>query len=363
MPVADRYDRDDRFPAPLVARMRELGLFGLTIPRRYGGMELDLSTYAQVVEELSRGWITVSGLVNTHLVGAYLLRRFGTEEQRRRYLPRMATGEVRAAFALSEPDCGSDVQGIRTTAQWHGQDGWSITGRKMWLTSGLRAGLVFLLARTDPTASPPHSGMSCLIVEKEPGVAEPGNGISVARKIAKMGYRGVETTEVAFDGCRCRAGAVLGGDEQGLGAGFRQVMSALELGRVNVAARGVGVAQRALELALDHVTAGSPEQGEQFRLADMATRVEASRLLTQRAAAMADAGERSDTEAGMAKLFACETAHYVVEQALRMHGLDSLRAGRELERLYRDAPLLLVGEGTSEIQRLVIAGGLLRRAR
>ncbi len=371
IPNAEHYDHEDVFPEPIVEQMKELGLFGVTIPEEYGGMGLDLTTYAMIVEELSRGWISISGVINTHFIGSYLLLKFGTDEQRHTYLPRMATGEIRAAFSLSEPECGSDVQGIKSTARKLDDGAWEINGQKMWVTNGLRADLVFVLVKTDPAAEPKYRGMTCFIAEKEPGVAENTGayaGLTVPPQIKKMGYKGVESTELIFDGYRCPAENILGGEDAGLGQGFVQMMDALEVGRVNVAARGVGIAQRALELALrysqERKTFGrviAKHQAIQFKLADMATQVDAARLLTIRAARMKDAGERSDLEAGMAKLFASEAGRFCVEESFRIHGGYGYSKEYEIERLYRDAPLLLIGEGTSEIQRMVIGKKLLER--
>ncbi len=370
IPNAEHYDHEDEFPAPIVEQMKELGLFGVTIPEEFDGMGLDLTTYAMIVEELSRGWISISGIVNTHFIGSYLLMKFGTDEQKQRYLPKMATGEMRAAFSLSEPELGSDVAAIKTSAKKAG-DHYEINGTKMWVTNGLLSSLVFVLVRTDPNADPKHRGLTCFIAEKEPGVGEnTGNykGLGVPPKIKKMGYKGVESTELVFDGYRCPVENILGGEEAGLNKGFAQMMDALELGRVNVAARGVGLAQRALELALKYSQErrafGKPisqHQAIQFKLADMATQVEAARLLTHRAARMKDAGERSDIEAGMAKLFASEAARFCAEECLRIHGGYGYSKEYEIERIYRDAPLLLIGEGTSEIQRMVIGRKLLER--
>jgi alkylation response protein AidB-like acyl-CoA dehydrogenase len=370
IPIAEEYDHEDKFPDQVVEQMKELGLFGVTIPEEYGGMALDLTTYAMIVEELSRGWISVSGIVNTHFIGSYLLMKFGTDEQKEKFLPKMATGEIRAAFSLSEPGLGSDVQAISTRAKKDGDD-WVVNGTKMWVTNGLRSGLVFLLAKTDPEADPPHRGMTCFICEKEPGEAENSGvwkGLSIPPQIKKMGYKGVESTELVFEDYRCPSDNVLGGEDAGLNKGFGQMMDALEVGRVNVAARGVGIAQRALELALRYAqerkTFGKPiaeHQAIQFKLADMGTKVEAARLLTLKAARMKDAGERSDLEAGMAKLFASETGKEVVEESFRIHGGYGYSKEYEIERLYRDAPLLLIGEGTSEIQRMVIGRTLLKR--
>jgi alkylation response protein AidB-like acyl-CoA dehydrogenase len=330
-------------------------------------MGLDLTTYAMIVEELSRGWISISGVVNTHFIGSYLLMKFGTDEQKQRLLPRMATGEIRAAFSLSEPELGSDVAAIKTSGVKTGEGDWEINGQKMWVTNGLRSAVVFTLVRTDKDVDKPHKGMTCFICEKEPGAAE-NPGLTVPPQISKLGYKGVESTELVFDGYRCPADMILGGEDGGLNKGFPQMMDALEVGRVNVAARGVGIAQRALELALrysqERRTFGkaiSQHQAIQFKLADMATKVEAARLLTLKAARMKDAGERSDLEAGMAKLFASEAGKEVVEDSFRIHGGYGYSKEYEIERLYRDAPLLLIGEGTSEIQRMVIGRTLLRR--
>jgi alkylation response protein AidB-like acyl-CoA dehydrogenase len=373
IPNAEHYDHEDEFPEPIVEQMKELGLFGVTIPEEYDGMGLDLTTYAMIVEELSRGWISISGIVNTHFIGSYLLMKFGTDEQKQKYLPRMATGEIRAAFSLSEPELGSDVQAIKTSAKKLDDGRYEINGQKMWVTNGLRSTLVFTLVKTDPSAEPKYKGMTCFICEKEAGASENTGdyaGLTVPPQIKKMGYKGVESTELVFDGYRTPADSILGGEDAGLGKGFGQMMDALELGRVNVAARGVGIAQRALELALRYAqerkTFGKPiaqHQAIQFKLADMATQVDAARLLTHRAARLKDAGERSDIEAGMAKLFASEAGHFCVEQSLRIHGGYGYSKEYEIERLYRDAPLLLIGEGTSEIQRMVIGRKLLQRHR
>jgi alkylation response protein AidB-like acyl-CoA dehydrogenase len=371
IPNAEHFDHEDSFPEDIVEHMKELGLFGVTIPEEYGGMGLDLTTYVMIVEELSRGWISISGVINTHFIGSYLLMKYGTEEQRQKYLPRMATGEIRAAFSLSEPELGSDVQAIKTSAKKVDGGAYEINGQKMWVTNGLRSALVFVLVKTDPDASPRHKGFTCFIAEKEPGVSENTGdyaGLTVPPQIKKMGYKGVESTELVFDGYTCPAENILGGEEAGLNAGFAQMMDALEVGRANVAARGVGLAQRALELALrysqERKTFGKPiaqHQAIQFKLADMATQVEAARLLTIKAARLKDAGERSDMEAGMAKLFASEAARFCAEECLRIHGGYGYSKEYEIERIYRDAPLLLIGEGTSEIQKMVIGKKLLQR--
>ncbi|HEY4096439.1 MAG TPA: acyl-CoA dehydrogenase family protein [Baekduia sp.] len=371
IPNAEHYDGADEYPEPIVEHMKELGLFGITIPEEYGGLGLDLTTYVMVVEELSRGWISISGVINTHFIGSYLLLKYGSDEQKKKYLPRMATGEIRAAFSLSEPELGSDVQAIKTNAKKIEDGRYEINGQKMWVTNGLMSSLVFLLVKTDPDAQPTHKGFTCFITEKEAGVSENTGeyaGLTVPPKIKKMGYKGVESTELVYDGYKVGADHILGGEDEGLNAGFAQMMDALEVGRANVAARGVGLAQRALELALkysqERKTFGKPiaqHQAIQFKLADMATQLDAARLLTRRAAMMKDAGLRSDMEAGMAKLFASEAAHFCAEQCLRIHGGYGYSKEYEIERIYRDAPLLLIGEGTSEIQRMVIGKKLLQR--
>ena len=371
LPNAEKYDHEDSFPEPIVEQMKELGLFGITIPEEYGGLGLDLTTYTMVVEELSRGWISISGVINTHFIGSYLLLKFGTEEQKQKYLPQMATGELRAAFSLSEPELGSDVQAIKTSAKKLDDGAYEINGQKMWVTNGLRSGIVFTLVKTNPEAEKRHQGMTCFICEKEPGVAENTGeyaGFTVPPQIKKMGYKGVESTELVFDGYRCPAENILGGEEDGLNKGFPQMMDALEVGRVNVAARGVGLAQRAFELGIRYAqerkTFGKPiaeHQAIYFKLADMGTQIEAARMMTLKAARMKDAGERSDLEAGMAKLFASEAGRFCAEESLRIHGGYGYSKEYEIERIYRDAPLLLIGEGTSEIQKMVIGKKLLQR--
>jgi alkylation response protein AidB-like acyl-CoA dehydrogenase len=373
LPNAEHFDHEDEFPAEIVEQMKELGLFGVTIPEEYGGMGLDLTTYVMIVEELSRGWISISGIINTHFIGSYLLMKYGNDEQKQKYLPRMATGEIRAAFSLSEPELGSDVQAIKTSARKVDDGAYEINGQKMWVTNGLRSDMVFVLVKTDPEADPRHRGMTCFITEKEAGKHENEGdykGLNVPPQIKKLGYKGVESTELVYDGYRCPAGQILGGEEAGLNKGFAQMMDALEVGRANVAARGVGIAQRALELALrysqERKTFGKPiaqHQAIQFKLADMATKIEAARLVTRKAARMKDAGQRSDLEAGMAKLLASETGKECVEECFRIHGGYGYSKEYEIERLYRDAPLLLIGEGTSEIQRMVIGKKLLERHR
>jgi butyryl-CoA dehydrogenase len=363
LPSASRYDHADEFPEPLVASMRELGLFGVMIPEEYGGLGLDLETYALIVVELSRGWISLSGVLNTHFIAAYMIGKSGTDEQRQRLLPRMATGELRAAFSMTEPHAGSDVQAIRTRARRDG-DGYVIDGQKMWVTNGLRAGLVMLLAVTDPDASPRHRGMTAFLIEKEPGRASQP-GLEISAPLKKLGYKGVESVELVFDGFRTPASSVLGDAEN---EGFRQFMGGIEVGRVNVAARGVGVAKAGFEAAIRYAqereTFGKPiaqHQAIQLKLAQMATKIRAAELLVVDAARRKDAGERADLEAGMAKLFATETAEEVALESMRIHGGYGYSQEFEVERLYRDAPLLILGEGSNEIQQLIIARRLLER--
>jgi butyryl-CoA dehydrogenase len=365
IPVADEMEHRDEYPEAIVEQMKQMGLFGVTIPEQYGGLGERLTTYAHIVVELARGWMSLSGILNTHFITSYILRRHGTDEQRNQWLPKMATGEVRAALSMSEPGAGSDVASITCRARREG-DEYVIDGQKMWVTNGLRAGLVTLLVKTDPSATPPHRGISILMVSKPAGESQ-FEGITVGKNIPKLGYKGVETTELTFDGHRVPASALLGGTE---GQGFRQVMDAIEVGRVNVAARAVGVASRALEEALRYAQQRkafgktiAEHQGIQFKLAEMATKVEAARLMMLNAAQRKDAGERSDLEAGMAKLFASEMCHEVCLDALRVHGGYGYSAELTVERLYRDAPFLLIGEGTSEIQKMVIARQLLERHR
>ncbi len=363
-PVAEELEARDEFPETIVEQMRELGLFGLTVPEEYGGAGLDLLTYALVGVELSRGWMSLSGILNTHFMAVYLLKKHGSDEQRQRWLPKMATGELRAALSMSEPGAGSDVQSIQCRAVREG-DHYVVNGTKMWVTNGLRAGLVVLLCKTDPETKPAYKGMSLLFVEKEPG-ANAFEGITIPPNIEKMGYHGVETTELVFEN-HCVPEENLLGDE---GDGFRQVMDGIEVGRVNVAARAVGLATRAFEEAIRYAQqrqafgkAIAQHQMIQEKLADMATKLEAARLMLLQAAKKKSAGERSDLEAGMAKYFCTEACHEIVTEALRVHGGYGYSAEYTIERLYRDAPFLLIGEGTSEIQKLVIARQLLERYR
>jgi alkylation response protein AidB-like acyl-CoA dehydrogenase len=364
IPVADDMEHRDEYPEKIVEQMKEMGLFGVTVPEEFGGLGQPLTIYALIVVELSRGWMSLSGIMNTHFMTGYLIKKHGTDEQRQKYLPKLATGEVRAALSMSEPGAGSDVASI--TCKATKQDGhYAVDGQKMWVTNGLRAGIVTLLCKTDPKADPPHRGISILLVEKTPGEEKPADGFTVGKNIPKLGYKGVETTELIFEGHKVPESQLLGTEE---GQGFRQIMDGIEVGRVNVAARAVGVSTRAFEEAIHYSqvrhTMGKPiaqHQAIQFKLAEMATKVEAARLMMLNAAQKKDAGERSDLEAGMAKLFASEVCYEVCLDALRVHGGYGYSAEFTVERLYRDAPFLLIGEGTSEIQKMVIARQLLER--
>jgi alkylation response protein AidB-like acyl-CoA dehydrogenase len=362
LPVATELEHADEYPTQIVEGLKELGLFGITIPEEYGGLGESLLTYALAVEELARGWMSVSGIVNTHFIVAWMLVHHGTDEQRQRLLPLMATGETRGAFSMSEPGCGSDVAAIRTKATREA-DGYRIDGQKMWLTNGGSSNLVAVLVRTDEGAESVYRNMTTFLVEKEPGFGEVAPGLTVPGKIDKMGYKGVDTTEMIFDGYRIEAAAVLGGEP---GRGFYQMMDGVEVGRVNVAARGCGVALRAFELAVAYAqqreTFGkkiADHQAVQFRLADMAVKVEAAHQLMVSAARTKDAGQRNDLEAGMAKYLASEYCKQVVEDSFRIHGGYGYSKEYEIERLYRDAPMLLIGEGTADIQRMIIGRRLL----
>jgi len=357
LPVASDLEHADEYPTDLVAQMRALGLFGATIPVEHGGLGLDVATYARIVEELAAGWMSLTGILNTHMIAATLIAQHGTADQRARWLPPMAAGDVRGALSLSEPDAGSDTKALRCKATPDG-DEYVIDGTKMWVTNGERSGIVALAARTP-------EGVTCFMVEKRPGTRS--GGIGVRRTIGKLGYKGVETVEMTYTDHRVPADAVLGGPEN-LGRGLRLILGALELGRVNIAARALGVARAAFEASMRYAqqrhTFGVPiakHQAIQFKLADMATKLEAARLLTASAAAKLDAGERADVEAGMAKLFASETAFEIATEAMRIHGGYGYTTELPIERYYRDAPLMIIGEGTNEIQRLVIARGLLDR--
>jgi butyryl-CoA dehydrogenase len=361
IPVADEMEHADEYPEKIVEQMKEMGLFGMMTPEEYGGLGLPLTTYALVVVELARGWMSLSGILNTHSMATWFIKTFGTDDQTQRFLPQMATGNPRAALLMSEPHAGSDVQAIKTKAVRDGDD-YIINGQKMWVTNGLRAGICMTLTKTDTKAEPPYKGMSMFIVEKEPG-AERSGGVIVGKNIEKLGYKGVETVELAFDDHRVPAANLLGGEE---GQGFIHNMGAIEVGRVNVAARAVGVAQRAFEEAIRYAqgrhTFGKPiseHQAIQFKLADMATKIEAARMLMINAAVKKDAGERTDLEAGMAKLFSSEICMEVCTEAVRIHGGYGYSKEFTVERLFRDAPFFLIGEGTSEIQKRVIGRQLL----
>jgi butyryl-CoA dehydrogenase len=364
LPSAAELERGDEFPAAIVEEMSQMGWFGLTIPEAYGGLGESLLTYALIIKELSRGWMSLSGVLNTHFIVAHLIGQHGTDKQKEWFLPRMATGEIRGAFSMSEPGCGSDVSAIRTRAVRDGSD-WVIDGQKMWLTNGARAGVVATLVRTDTGSPSVYRNMSVFLVEKQPGFGERGNGINIPRKISKMGYKGIETTELVFTGSRFPAGSILGGDD-GMGRGFYQMMDGVEVGRVNVAARAVGVSVRAFELALTYAmqrqTFGkriAEHQAIMFKLAEMATKIEASHALMVRAARKKDSGRRNDLEAGMAKLLASEYCMEVVEDAFRIHGGYAYSTEYEIERLYREAPMLIIGEGTAEIQKTIIGRRLI----
>jgi alkylation response protein AidB-like acyl-CoA dehydrogenase len=368
IPVASELEHADAYPDEIVGRLRDLGVFGLTIGEEYGGLGESLLTYALVVEELSRGWMSLSGILNTHFIVAYLVGAHGTREQRDYFLPKMATGEIRSALSMSEPDLGSDVAAIRTTAvrEETGRDGhdYVITGQKMWLTNGATSSLVALLAKTDEGASKPHGNLTGFLIEKEPGFGQTRPGLTVPGKIHKLGYRGVDTTELLLDGCRVPANRVLG---EAPGRGFYQFMDGIEVGRVNVAARGCGVAHRGFELALAYARSRrsfgkiiGDHQAITFKLAEMATKVTAAHQMMVMAARRKASGGQSDVEAGMAKYLAAEYCKEVVEDGLRIHGGYGYSTEHEIERLYRDAPMLLIGEGTAEIQKMIIGRALVR---
>ncbi len=365
LPVAGELEKKDEYPTEIVEGMKELGLFGLTIPEEYGGLGESLLTYALVVEEIARGWMSVSGIVNTHFIVAYMLMQHGTEEQKQYYLPKMAAGEVRGAFSMSEPGCGSDVSAIKTKAVRKEADGdtYVINGQKMWLTNGGSSTLVAVLVKTDEGADSVYKNMTTFLVEKPAGFGEVMPGLTVPGKIEKMGYKGVDTTEMIFDGFEIGADQVLGGAP---GRGFYQMMDGVEVGRVNVAARGCGVANRAFELGVAYSqqreTFGkkiADHQAVLFRLAEMGTKVEAAHQMMVRAARTKDRGERNDLEAGMAKYLASEYCSQVVEDSFRIHGGYGFSKEYEIERLYREAPMLLIGEGTADIQRMIIGRRLL----
>jgi alkylation response protein AidB-like acyl-CoA dehydrogenase len=356
-PVAREWEHEGTYPTPIVAKMKEMGLFGITVPEEYGGLGLDTVSMAIVFEEISRAWMGVAGIIGSHSLSARMISRVGTEEQKQRWLPLLASGEVRTGIGLTEPDAGSDLQGIKTRATRDG-DHYVVRGTKTWITNARHAGVLPVLVKTDPNASPPHRGMSVLLLEMD------SPGVTVSRDLGKLGYKGPESSEVVLDDVRVPAANLLGGVE---GEGFKQVTAGLETGRINIAARAVGIAQESLDQALAYSKQrqafGKPIsdfQAIQLKLADMATQVQAARLLTWWAAARTDAGRRTDMESGMAKLFASEVAIKSSLESMRIHGGYGYSTEFDIERLYRDAPLMAIGEGTNDILRLVIARGLLR---
>ena len=367
IPNAPELERTDTYPQAIVDQMREMGLFGLMIPQEYGGLGESLLTYALCVEELARGWMSISGVLNTHFIVAYMLRQHGTDEQKQRFLARMAVGEIRGSFSMSEPELGSDVAAIRTRAT-RGSDGdYTINGQKMWLTNGASSNLVAVLVRTDEGAEAPHRNLTAFLIEKPTGFGEVLPGLLIPGKIDKLGYKGIDTTELIFDGYAASADNVLGGVP---GQGFYQMMDGIEVGRVNVSARAVGVAIRAFELAVRYAqqrhTFGKPiaeHQAIAFQIAEMATKVEAAHLMMVNAARLKDSGERNDVAAGMAKYLASEFCVEVTQQSFRIHGGYGYSKEYEIERLMRDAPFLLIGEGTSEIQKSIISKRLLAEYR
>jgi alkylation response protein AidB-like acyl-CoA dehydrogenase len=359
VPVASAMEHRNEYPHALVDEMRKMGLFGLNVPEVYGGAEIDFTTFAMIFEELSRGWLGLAGVLGTHSVLCDVLVRFGTADQKNRFLPGLASGERRGGICLSEPGAGTDLQNINTTAERHGDDVYRVNGSKMWVTNGRYGNTFLLLARNLPRTEPPHRGMSALVIEKG------APGLTVSRDIDKLGYKSVETCELNFRDFPVPAENLIGGVEN---EGFKQVMTGLEAERINVAARGLGIARAAFEEAIRYAqrrtTFGKPiaeHQTIQIKLADMATRIEASRLLIYSAAEKKDRGERCDLEAGMAKLFATETAAEVSLEAMRILGGNGYSKDFPVERYYRDAPLVVIGGGTNELQRLIIARNLLKK--
>ena len=359
-PVAREMEQSGEYPHEIVAKMADMGLFGITVGAEYGGLDLDTVSMSLVFEEISKGWMGIAGILGSHSLSCRMITLHGTEEQKQRWLPELATGQRRTAIALTEPGAGSDLQGISTRA-WRDGDQYVIRGTKTWITNARFANPLPVLVKTDPDAEPRHRGMSVLMIE----AGTPG--LEVLRDLGKLGYKGPESCEVVLDDVRVPADDLLGGQE---GLGFKQVMSGLEVGRINIAARGVGVAQAAFDAALEYAQQreafGQPIgefQAIQLKLADMATEIEAARLLTRWAANRIDQGLRADVEAGMAKLFGSEVAIKASLESMRIHGSYGYSTEMEIERLYRDAPLMAIGEGTNEIQRTIIAKGLLRRAR
>ncbi|CAM4218925.1 acyl-CoA dehydrogenase family protein [Bordetella tumbae] len=352
-------EHDDVYPEEIVEKMKAMGLFGCLIAPEYGGLGLSTTIYAKIIERISEEWMSLSGILNSHLIMAAAVQRNGTEAQKQAFLPRFATGELRGGIGLTEPDCGTDLQAIRTTARREG-DEYVVNGAKMWITNGYYGNCFALLVKTDPQAEPRHKGMSLFIAEKGPG-------FNVSRKLEKLGYKGIDSTELVFENYRIAADRLIGGVE---GRGLQMILNGLELGRINVAARGVGVAQAALRESVKYAqqrkTFGKPiceHQAIQTKLGEMATRTQAARLLTLQAAQAYDRGERCDMEAGMAKLFATETAVENSLEAMRIHGGYGYSKEYLVERFYRDAPLLVIGEGTNELQRIIISKQLIERNR
>ncbi|MBW3086650.1 (2S)-methylsuccinyl-CoA dehydrogenase [Austwickia sp. TVS 96-490-7B] len=363
LPVATELEHRDEYPQAIVDQMKEMGIFGLMIPEEYGGLGESLLTYALTVEEIARGWMSVSGIINTHFIVAYMLLQHGTQQQKDHYLPKMATGEIRGSFSMSEPGCGSDVSAITSRAVRDGE-GWAVNAQKMWLTNGGSSNLTAVLVKTDTGADSVYQNMTTFLIDKNPGFGAQENGITVPGKIEKMGYKGVDTTELILDGHHTSDAQILGGEP---GRGFYQMMDGVEVGRVNVAARACGVARRAFELGVAYAqqreTFGKKlvdHQAVLFRLADMATKVEAAHQMMVMAAKLKDSGKRNDVEAGMAKYLAAEYCADVVEQSFRIHGGYGYSKEYEIERLYREAPMLLIGEGTAEIQKMIIGRSLLK---
>ncbi|TDP93834.1 acyl-CoA dehydrogenase family protein [Labedaea rhizosphaerae] len=363
IPHAQALEHADEYPTDIVEGMKEMGLFGLTIPEEFGGLGESLLTYALVVEQIARGWMSVSGVINTHFIVAHMIKQHGTPEQKQHYLPKMATGEIRGSFSMSEPDLGSDVAAIKTRAKKDGDD-YVIDGAKMWLTNGGSSNLIALLVKTDEGADKAHKNLTTFLIDKEPGFGEVAPGLTIPGKIDKMGYKGVDTTEAVFADYRVGADKILGGAS---GKGFAHMMDGVEVGRVNVAARACGIAIRAFELAIEYAqqrkTFGkqiADHQAIAFKLAEMATKVEAAHLMMVNAARLKDSGERNDVEAGMAKYLASEYCAEVTQESFRIHGGYGYSKEYEIERLMREAPFLLIGEGTSEIQKTIISRGLLR---
>ena len=356
-PYVRRLEHEDIYPEEIVEKMKEMGLFGCIIAEEYGGLGMATTTYARVIERISRTWMSLSGVINSHLIMASAVQRNGTEAQKAAFLPRFATGELRGGIGLTEPDCGTDLQAIRTTARREGED-YVVNGAKTWITNSMYGNCIALLVKTDPAAQPRHRGMSLLIAKKGPG-------FNVVRKLPKLGYRGIDTCELLFENYRVPVDRLIGGSE---GRGLQQILSGLELGRINVAARGVGIARAAMEDSVAYAQVrksfGKPiceHQAIQLMLGEMATRVEAARLLVESAARAFDRGERCDMEAGMAKYFATEAALRNATDALRVHGGYGYSKEYNVERYYRDAPLLTIGEGTNEMQRIIIARQLVER--